>query len=459
MRRSDPFKSIRRFELDVKRHSLYEAIKTQLKLEAYDDQPTGHDFVTSLEKQVPGLITTFSNNHSFLNSTDEENRKVIMEAVDSGMALKAGIAVALATLIFKIISVLINNKDFSKDAPGGGRGTPTYKHAANEAAKTAVNEAKSAKDKAKSVISANKSNPLHQDEDSPGNKAAVKAARVQASVLPTPEEQNNAASKPAEVVANVSILADVNGLASLFALKDEGEFKRIIEGTIKVQTVITSDIVESCVNAAKTLLSATKSTTTTEQAFQWYNSIFNTFKRIHTGVLDSEGSDVSLMCEKLKEHYSNLGQYQVSYQAQEDKSKLLTVVELTDAFENGAILKRSEAVGSFNENVLNNILKGKSDLADSSTYEMYINVLKEITEQAAELRSSGGDDGAALAEKLTLTKMMLEVVLHTLKLVLSQRRTFDTVDSFIKTNTERYTELSALYTNVTSAYEKDGGLS
>src|SRR5699024_131227 len=99
-------------------------ILKQLKSESYDNSPIGHNFVTQYEQQLPGIITAVSGDHSFLNSDEESNRRVIMEAVSGGMALKAGLVAAVLMIIYKIIRVMTNNPAFKSG--GGGRGTVPY---------------------------------------------------------------------------------------------------------------------------------------------------------------------------------------------------------------------------------------------------------------------------------------------------------------------------------------------
>mgnify|MGYP003619115608 FL=1 len=89
--RQDPFKEVGRLEKELKRSELYEDILKQLKTESYDASPIGHNFVLQYEQQLPGIITAVTGDHSFLNSDEETNRRVIMEAVSGGMALKASV--------------------------------------------------------------------------------------------------------------------------------------------------------------------------------------------------------------------------------------------------------------------------------------------------------------------------------------------------------------------------------
>ena len=119
--RQDPFKEVGRLEKELKRSELYEDILKQLKTESYDASPIGHNFVLQYEQQLPGIITAVTGDHSFLNSDEETNRRVIMEAVSGGMALKAGLIAAVLMIIYKIIRVMTNNPAFKAGGGGGGR--------------------------------------------------------------------------------------------------------------------------------------------------------------------------------------------------------------------------------------------------------------------------------------------------------------------------------------------------
>ena len=165
--RLDPFKDVGRLEKELKRNELYEDILKQLKNESYDSSPIGHHFVTQYEQQLPGIITAVSGDHSFLNSDEESNRRVIMEAVSGGMALKAGLVAAVLMIIYKIIRVMTNNPAFKAGGGGGGggRGTAPYVAQKQEQLVKAAENLQEAIKEAKEATQVVKANALTRDEN------------------------------------------------------------------------------------------------------------------------------------------------------------------------------------------------------------------------------------------------------------------------------------------------------
>jgi len=176
--------------LKLKRLTLQESISQALKQEAYDDSGIDNTWVSNLEKEAPGIITAYSGDHNFTTATPEENRRVVMEAVNSGTALKAGIVAAVILLIFKVYRVLTNNKEFNMGG-SGGRGTSSYNAQQLEEVRAKGKQALEELEKAKEVINQVKSNPLNREDDSPVYKAVEQMNKAAAGNVPADEQKTN----------------------------------------------------------------------------------------------------------------------------------------------------------------------------------------------------------------------------------------------------------------------------
>lgn len=186
--------------LKLKRLTLQESISQALKQEAYDDSGIDNTWVSNLEKEAPGIITAYSGDHNFTTATPEENRRVVMEAVNSGTALKAGIVAAVILLIFKVYRVLTNNKEFNMGG-SGGRGTSSYNAQQLEEVRAKGKQALEELEKAKEVINQVKNNPLNREDDSPVYKAVEQMNRAAEGHVSTDEQKAN--KNPFDVALNL----------------------------------------------------------------------------------------------------------------------------------------------------------------------------------------------------------------------------------------------------------------
>lgn len=226
---NNPFAVVERQEIELKRHQLYAEMKNLItKNEAYDDSGIGHDFVTHYERQLPGIITAHANGHSFINSSPEENLQVVMEAIESGTALKAGLVAAALMLVFKIIRVVMNNPAFSNS--GGGRGTVTATKDAiaklNEQAERHNDQVKELKDMAQTIAS----NPLHREDDSKVYKEAVKAIKiVTVNDDGTSGKVEDLSKDPIKTLPVLKFRANPNNIAAFFAVVEADKQQFIFE--------------------------------------------------------------------------------------------------------------------------------------------------------------------------------------------------------------------------------------
>lgn len=191
VKKTDLATSVEKQIAELTRIQLLDQLHQSLKSEAYDDMPLDNEGVGQLEKIAPGIITAFSGNHNFTTGTIDENLKVVMEAVDAGRALKAGIVVAVFLLLYKVYSVMTNNPSFkiAGGSGGGGRGTSIYATKQNEEVHTLATQAQQAITEVQEIIPTVARNPLNREDDSPMHRAATNLVRVAESGKQQGEEE------------------------------------------------------------------------------------------------------------------------------------------------------------------------------------------------------------------------------------------------------------------------------
>lgn len=155
----------------IKAFDLRHNLLNTLKLEAYDDSAIDNMWVAKLEKEVPGIVTAYSGEHNFATSTPEENRKVVMEALNSGTAIKASIIGAIILLIYKVYRVMTNNKSFAGGG-SGGRGSTIYNARRNEELRDAGVKAVEISTRVKENAAVAAENKLNLEDDSQAYRAA-----------------------------------------------------------------------------------------------------------------------------------------------------------------------------------------------------------------------------------------------------------------------------------------------
>lgn len=459
--RSDPFHSVVQYELNLKLPQLYQDIARELKNEAYDDQPINHAYVAKYENQVPGIITAFSGDHSFLNGTDEQNRQVIMEAVDSGMALKAGIAVAVATLLYKIMRVFFNNKEF-KDDNNGGRGSPSYKRAANEEAKQSIEELKDAKQKAKDAIRVNGNNPINKDEDSPASKAGDQLVSVLESRNPEGKEVTDSQSF---ITKTELILVQPRNLASMFALKDYSAYDAILKDVKFIMDVLGED--RSAISTIIVLCTQYCALQPGENADKYWNTILLRFMKLIQPIT-GELKDISAIKEAVDNRLKPILDAQRSWSSvvdTEDASKYFDIEQLSKSFimevpnTNDYLLTRSERMGEFNAKFKSQFMVS-NDWTESDSYQTYITATEAL--QEVKRREVGDADPELMRvfkERATSMLIMIDILFGKLsKAVITFRRSADTIDDFIRLETKDFAKISDKYKDLATAYNKDGGI-
>lgn len=459
---TDPFHGIKRYERELNRNDLIKEIIqfVENKSEAYDDSTIGHEFVTHYERQLPGIITSLSGNHSFLNSSDEENRRVIMEAVGNGVALKAGIVAAVLMLIYKIIRVITNNPSFTPSPGGGaGRGSPAYVQQATEELKTAHAEAAEALDKARQIIPVVTGNPSTRDDTSPQYVAADKAAHtLQTSVSTTMTEPNQPVKEnanPFEVIRKTDSnlgATGLNTLPSFMVCKRREIFAEFIDsfsmtvialnkyGPARLLQLVES--IEAHCRAPKDAVFFTS---------PQFGSVFLPVLNVIGATIDLkiDGQVLSLqslpVSDKKKQLYDKWLSTDYATAMENDPSLVLSVEEFVKDFADseGNFATRSAKIAEFNQS-FTDFLGSNEELKDSKYYsnlQHYINKFSEFKSEIA--NSPDVDNKDVVIQRINLTISILETYTKFLLANLCVlRRQTDKVDEFRKKNTESFTKIA-----------------
>lgn len=156
---------------NVQKIEFSKALLKELKTESYDNSNIDSSFVANLEVKQPGIILGQSEEHNFTLGSPEENYNVVMEALNSNMAIKGGIIAAVLLLIFKVIKVMTNNPEFS-DKGGGGRGSSAETTKQVERVKDQASEVIKTEEELNALVSTVANNKLVTDEDSKASKKA-----------------------------------------------------------------------------------------------------------------------------------------------------------------------------------------------------------------------------------------------------------------------------------------------
>lgn len=465
----NPFKGLEKHEQELKRHSLYAEIKQLLiQSEAYDDSAIGHEFVTHFEKELPGIITAHTQDHSFINGDTSINRRVIMEAVDGGAALKAGLVAAVLMLVYKIIMVVTNNKSFSKDGAGGGRGSSSGTAQQLDDLKTETEAFKENLEQLKAVAPTIANNPLHKEEDSKVYKAADKAVRI---FTVNDDGSTSEVDNPLREITKIKFVADPGNLAAFFAFKEPqhtasffanmhetyeflkkfnlSRFQQIMEST--ASTLGTSNVkaVSDSLNSEKTA-----------------NAISEMVHSIASGLAPQE--DIRTV-EQLKELLSHtdaieafIGSSYVKAAAEPGEIPFLTLEELSEEVLNSsegnsrlkAILTQA---AKFND-IFNEIIDHTPELKDSVTYTQFqqvVTALKEGKELLREHKPEGYDSASArLQQIITLIEVF---TVYILKIFATFRRQTDTGTQFLENNIARLKKANEAIKTVVETSKTDEG--
>lgn len=461
----DPFKGLAHYEKEMQRTELYQDILKQLqhKQEAYDDSAIGHSFVNHYEQQLPGIITAVTGDHSFLNSDSETNRRVIMEAVDGGMALKAGLVAAVLMIVYKIIRVMTNNPAFGAGGGGGGgggRGTVPYvKEKQNELA-TKAKELKSLLNEAKDAVKVVKGNAVARDETSPQYEAAEKVnssfrVYVQSGDGPiTPKEEAKTESDdPFKTIEQMDLAAiGFGNLPAFMMLKKREHFTDVISVINMVLKALgyfdpakLSDMVEQVSSKlnepkdAEFLLSDS------------YNSMINELVRRISGALGLEGNiDPASMTRlevnpELKEQYEGVVRTSYGKVMQEKDEDVIRLEDFIMDYvkEDGEFAYRSTVLAEFNADFAE-FLGSNRELEDSRYYsglQLYATKLTEFKQMVKQSTDLSNKD--VIIRRLDMLTSIIETYTKFLLAMLCIfRKEADKVDTFRENNIEKMNKLA-----------------
>ena len=457
--RLNPFKDVSRLEKELKRTELYEDILKQLKSESYDSSPIGHNFVTQYEQQLPGIITAVSGDHSFLNSDEESNRRVIMEAVSGGMALKAGLVAAVLMIIYKIIRVMTNNPAFKAGGGGGGRGTAPYVAQKQEQLVKAAENLQAAIKDAEAATQVVKANALTRDETSPQYAAAEKAASAikvyQHSSTGGLEEKPNAkttSDNPLEVIKNIDITAFGFGdLPSFMMVKDTEIFLHVLKkmnAVIKALNTYSPGKLADMVEAVSVKLSQPK-----DAAFMLspaYNNMIDELtnrigQSLGVNLKGSAGFDRDQFMNAVKSDYDEMIRTSYETALREDPNMMIRYETFVVEFVNpdGEFAKRSAMVADFNSS-FNEFIGSHSELEDSGFYTNLQHYAAKLTEYKASIKQEAElDNKDEIIKRIDVLISLIQVYTKFLLAALCMfRKEVDKIDTFREANIDKMEKLA-----------------
>ena len=457
--RLNPFKDVSRLEKELKRTELYEDILKQLKSESYDSSPIGHHFVTQYEQQLPGIITAVSGDHSFLNSDEESNRRVIMEAVSGGMALKAGLVAAVLMIIYKIIRVMTNNPAFKAGGGGGGRGTAPYVAQKQEQLVKAAENLQAAIKDAEAATQVVKANALTRDETSPQYAAAEKAASAikvyQHSSTGGLEEKPNdktTSDNPLEVIKNIDITAFGFGdLPSFMMVKDTEIFLHVLKkmnAVIKALNTYSPGKLADMVEAVSVKLSQPK-----DAAFMLspaYNNMIDELtnrigQSLGVNLKGSAGFDRDQFMNAVKSDYDEMIRTSYETALREDPNMMIRYETFVVEFVNpdGEFAKRSAIVADFNSS-FNEFIGSHSELEDGGFYTNLQHYAAKLTEYKASIKQEAElDNKDEIIKRIDVLISLIQVYTKFLLAALCMfRKEVDKIDTFREANIDKMEKLA-----------------
>ncbi len=361
-------------ELDaIKAIDLRKLLLNNLKNEAYDDAALDNMWVANVEKEVPGIITAYSGDHNFATSSPEENHRVIMEALDSGTAIKAGIIGAIILLIYKVYRVMTNNSAFSGGG-GGGRGSATHNSQKNEELRDAGKRASDVLNEVKEKANVAAKNKLNLEDDSPAYKGITKFIHT---VNPQDAEKLGVDKDPFSLIRNAEfdiIYVDAGELPLYVLVKDPQEFTGIFTFYETIVKIATGELKSAfdfhTVNARVAYLSDRLHSSSKDQVLQVIESmdgvrglvqLYAQFVGANVGQIMSdqelgEAKSVTLVRDKLRSFTDELNKLTTLLKSAEENKEIMSKDEiisdilssLTGSSES-VILKRCELVGKFND--------------------------------------------------------------------------------------------------------------
>lgn len=463
----DPFKGLARYEKELQRNELYQSILQQLKSESYDASPIGHAFVNQYEQQLPGIITATTGDHSFLNSDEDTNRRVIMEAVSGGMALKAGLVAAILMIVFKIIRVMTNNSAFQGGGGGGGRGTMPYVQEKQAELVTTANELKTALKEAKESLTVIKGNALSRDETSPQYEAAEavqSAYRVYAQEGDGAIVEVNKGSAPAKTeedpfkaIEKMDLVAIGFGKIPAFMMvKDRKDFTNVIEIVNKVLKALNRYDPAKLLDMVEQVSSKLNQPKDSEfMLADRYNSMIG---ELVMRIGDALGWDtlevnsVSRLTVKpeLKDTYEKMIRTSYGQALDKPEIQLMGLEDFISDFaeEDGEFAARSKAIAEFNE-AFATFLGANKELEESRYYSSLQHYSTQLTEYKAEIKQAGDlPNKDVVLKRLDMLISIIETYSKYLLAILCIfRKETDKVDTFREVNIDKMKKLAKSLTN------------
>lgn len=457
--RQDPFKEVGRLEKELKRSELYEDILKQLKTESYDASPIGHNFVLQYEQQLPGIITAVTGDHSFLNSDEETNRRVIMEAVSGGMALKAGLIAAVLMIIYKIIRVMTNNPAF-KAGGGGGRGTAPYVAQKQEELIKAAENLQDAIKEAKNATDVVKANAVTRDETSPQYAAAEKAASVikvyqrdaTGGLEEKPNQQTNNSENPLDVIKSIDLSAFGFGdLPSFMVASDDKIFFAVLnkmDGVIEALNTYSPGKLADMVESVSVKLSQPK-----DAAFMLspaYNNMIDELtnrigQSLGVDLKGSAGFDHDQFMSVVKSEYDEMIRTSYETALREDPDAVIKYETFVIDFvkPDGEFAKRSALVAIFNSS-FNEFIGTHSELEDSGFYTNLQHYSDKLTEYKALIKQEADiPNKDEIIKRIDVLISLIQIYTKFLLAALCMfRKEVDKIDKFREANIDKMEKLA-----------------
>lgn len=459
--RQDPFKEVGRLEKELKRSELYEDILKQLKTESYDASPIGHNFVLQYEQQLPGIITAVTGDHSFLNSDEETNRRVIMEAVSGGMALKAGLVAAVLMIIYKIIRVMTNNPAFKAGGGGGGgRGTTPYVAQKQEELVKAAENLQNAIEEAKNATDVVKANAVTRDETSPQYAAAEKAASVikvyqhsaTGELEEKPNQQTNNSENPLDVIKSIDLNAFGFGdLPSFMVAGDDKIFFAVLnkmDGVIKALNTYNPGKLADMVESVSVKLSQPK-----DAAFMLspaYNNMIDELtnrigQSLGVNLKGAVGFDRDQFMNAVKSEYDEMIRTSYETTLREDPSAVIKYETFVIDFvkPDGEFAKRSALVAIFNSS-FNEFIGTHSELEDSGFYTNLQHYADKLTEYKALIKQEADiPNKDEIIKRIDVLISLIQIYTKFLLAALCMfRKEVDKIDKFREANIDKMEKLA-----------------
>ena len=379
-----------------------------------------------------------------------------MEAVSSGMALKAGLVAAVLMVIYKIIRVMTNNPAFS--GGGGGRGTVPYVKEKQEKLVKAAENLQIAIKEAKEATEVVKANALTRDETSPQYAAAEKVASAvkvyQHNTNGKLEEKTEASSSdnPLEVIKSIDLNAFGFGdLPGFMMVKDTKIFLHVMEkmnAIIKALNIYSPGKLADMVEAVSSKLAQPK-----DAAFMLspaYNNMIDELttrvgKSLGVDLKGSAGFDRDQFMKAVKSDYSEMIRTSYEKSLEEDAGSMISygtfVTDFVDP--NGEFAKRSALVAEFNTS-FNDFIGDHKELEDSGFYTNLQHYATKLTEYKAVVKQESElENRDEIIKRIDVLISLIQVYTKFLLASLCMfRKEVDKIDTFREANIDKMEKLA-----------------